>query len=150
MARTDFSTLDCSVARGISEVGDIWSFLIIREAMFGVRQYSKFLQNTNMARNVLTERLNALVSRGVMAKIDVGEHGTRYEYELTEKGRDLLPVIVAVRQWADKWVEPEDRAIVELTDSQRGKPLARLLVRDQRGRALDIEDITVRFPTGGR
>lgn len=138
------------MARGISEVGDIWSFLIIREAMFGVRQYSKFLQNTNMARNVLTERLNALVSRGVMAKIDVGEHGTRYEYELTEKGRDLLPVIVAVRQWADKWVEPEDRAIVELTDSQRGKPLARLLVRDQRGRALDIEDITVRFPTGGR
>lgn len=150
MARTDFSSLDCSVARGISEVGDIWSFLIIREAMFGTRQYTKFLEHLGIARNVLTERLNALVEHELMEKVDVGELGPRYEYQLTKKGQELLPIVVAIRQWADKWVEPENRQIVKLTDQKDGKPLKKIEVQDHEGNALKLDDITVGFPGSSR
>ncbi|MEM7358428.1 MAG: helix-turn-helix domain-containing protein [Pseudomonadota bacterium] len=146
MARTDFSSADCSVARGLTEVGDVWSFLIIREAMFGVRRYSDFQRKLDIAKNILRDRLNTLVENGILDKVNVGEYGTRFEYVLTEKGRDLLPIVITIRQWADKWIEPEKRNILVVKDAENNQPLPRIEVRNRKGKPLGLEDITASMP----
>lgn len=146
MVRTDFSSADCSVARGLTEVGDVWSFLIIREAMFGVRRYSDFQRKLDIAKNILRDRLTTLVENGILDKVNVGEYGTRFEYELTDKGRDLLPIVITLRQWADKWVEPEKRNILVVKDAETNQPLPRIEVRNSRGKPLGLEDITAEMP----
>lgn len=146
MSRTDFSSEDCSVARGLSEVGDIWSFLILREVMLGVMRFSDLQRNLNIAKNVLTDRLGKLVEHEILEKIDQGQHGPRFEYALTEKGRDLFPVMIAVRQWADRWVEPEKRKILILKDKNFEKPLARVKVHDAEGNEIDLDGITAELP----
>ena len=93
----------CSVARALSDVGDWWSLLIVRQAMYGTRRYSDFRDQLGIARNILVDRLAKLVDNGIFKKVDVGAHGQRYEYRLTDKGKDLFTVLVALRQWGDRW-----------------------------------------------
>lgn len=114
--------------------------------MLGVRRFSDLQRNLNIAKNVLTDRLNTLVKHEILEKIDQGQHGPRFEYELTEKGRDLFPVMIAVRQWADKWVEPEKRNILILKDKNFEKPLASIKVHDAEGNELDLDGITAELP----
>src|SRR5699024_304801 len=87
MARKRSHDLSCSVARALDEVGDWWSLLIVKEAMIGTRRFVDFQHNLGIARNILCNRLAQLVENGVLVKRDVGEHGIRYEYRLTDKGR---------------------------------------------------------------
>ena len=103
MARKRFDDSNCSVARALNEVGDWWSLLIVLHAMYGTRRFVDFQQQLGIAKNILCDRLAKLVDNEVLRKVDVGEHGSRFEYRLTEKGRDLFPVVVALRQWGDKW-----------------------------------------------
>lgn len=103
MARKRFDDSNCSVARALNEVGDWWSLLIVLHAMYGTRRFVDFQQQLGIAKNILCDRLTKLVDNEVLRKVDVGEHGSRFEYRLTEKGRDLFPVVVALRQWGDKW-----------------------------------------------
>ena len=103
MARKRFDDSSCSVARALNEVGDWWSLLIVLHAMYGTRRFVDFQQELGIAKNILCDRLARLVDNEVLRKVDVGEHGSRFEYRLTEKGRDLFPVVIALRQWGDKW-----------------------------------------------
>ncbi|HAJ43341.1 MAG TPA: transcriptional regulator, partial [Alcanivorax sp.] len=103
MVRKRFPDTHCSVARALNDVGDWWSLLVVKEAMLGTRRFVDFQQNLGIARNILCDRLARLLENGVLIKQDVGEHGTRYEYRLTDKGRDLFTVITALRQWSDRW-----------------------------------------------
>ncbi len=146
MARTDFSSLDCSVAQCLASVGDTWSFLIIRDAMFGVRRFSDFERSLNIAKNILRNRLASLVEEDILEKVDVGEHGPRYEYVLSEKGRDLFPVIIALRQWADRWVDPTERQALVMKDKAKGEPIPYMAVRDTEGNALDLSSVTAELP----
>lgn len=146
MARTDFSSLDCSVAQCLASVGDTWSFLIIRDAMFGVRRFSDFERSLDIAKNILRNRLASLVEQDILVKVDVGEHGPRFEYELTEKGRDLFPVMIALRQWADRWVDPTERQILVMKDKAKGEPIPYMAVRDTEGSPLDLSSVTADLP----
>src|SRR5690554_6072349 len=107
MARKRFDDSNCSVARALNQVGDWWSLLIVLHAMYGTRRFVDFQQELGIAKNILCDRLARLVENGVLKKVDVGEHGSRFEYRLTEKGRDLFPVVIALRQWGDKWRSEE-------------------------------------------
>ena len=133
----------CSVARALEEVGDWWSLLIVRQAMFGSRRFSEFQQQLGIARNILVDRLSRLVNTEVLKKVDVGETGKRYEYRLTEKGRDLFPVLVALRQWGDRWNRCEDQPALVLRDRRTGRPIPRVEVRDAEGRPVDLIDVIV-------
>lgn len=146
MARKDFSKVDCSVARCLDAVGDIWAFLIVRDAMFGITRYSDFQRSLGIAKNILRDRLEALVEQEILRKVDAGEHGPRFEYKLTEKGRDLFPVMVALRQWSDKWVEPEARNILIMTDRAKQQPLPYMRVLDGEGNPLTLHDIRAELP----
>ncbi|HRD99709.1 MAG TPA: helix-turn-helix domain-containing protein [Ilumatobacteraceae bacterium] len=107
MRRTSFEEMNCSVAQCLEVVGEWWSLLIVRDAFLGVRRFDDFQRRLGIARNVLNERLRTLVDAGVFDRVQYHDRPPRFEYRLTERGRDLWPVITAMRQWGDKWAAPE-------------------------------------------
>ena len=142
MVRKRFPDTHCSVARALNDVGDWWSLLVVKEAMLGTRRFVDFQQNLGIARNILCDRLARLLENGVLVKQDVGEHGTRYEYRLTEKGRDLFTVVTALRQWSDRW--NGESGGPELVDRANGEPVRTVAVRSADGRTLDVRAVVYR------
>jgi DNA-binding HxlR family transcriptional regulator len=139
-----FGDENCSVAQALEVLGDWWTLLLIREAMVGTRRFADFEANLGIAKNVLTQRLAHLVDRGVLARIDAGVHGTRYEYELTPMGKDLATVMTALREWADRWVFGEGREPLLVFDRRTGRPVPRLRIRGEDGELLRARDLDVR------
>ncbi|MFD3508232.1 winged helix-turn-helix transcriptional regulator [Nocardia sp. NPDC058666] len=92
-----------SVEAALSQVGDRWTFLILREAFFGVRRFVDMRRNLGVARNVLADRLKKLVDNGILERFEYSERPPRDEYRLTEKGRDLYGLTIALMQWGDRW-----------------------------------------------
>ena len=142
MARKRFDDSNCSVARALNEVGDWWSLLIVLQAMYGTRRFVDFQKELGIARNILCDRLARLLENGVLIKQDVGEHGTRYEYRLTDKGRDLFTVITALRQWSDRWNGESNGP--ELVDRANGEPVRTVAVQSTDGRTLDVRAVVYR------
>lgn len=143
MARKRFDDSNCSVARALNQVGDWWSLLIVLQAMYGTRRFVDFQQELGIAKNILCDRLARLVDNGVLKKVDVGEHGSRFEYRLTEKGRDLFPVVIALRQWGDKWNPAPDEAPLDLRDRATGQPLQTIQVQNAEGKPITVRDVFV-------
>jgi DNA-binding HxlR family transcriptional regulator len=104
MRRTSFAGMPCSVARTLEVVGEWWTMLVIREAFNGVRRFDDFHARLGIARNVLAARLQRLVEHGVLERRQYHDRPPRCEYRLTEKGRDLYPVLVAMLAWGDRWM----------------------------------------------
>ena len=99
--------MHCSVAQCLEVVGEWWSMLIIRDAFLGVSRFDQFQQRLGISRNVLNQRLAHLVEAGVLVKVPYMDHPPRYDYRLTDKGRDLWPVLTTMRQWGDKYAAPD-------------------------------------------
>src|SRR5262245_9027633 len=93
--------MTCSVARALSIVGDRWTLLILRDAFLRTRRFEDFQASLNLTRHRLADRLRKLVDAGVLERVRYQERPSRYEYRLTEKGRDLYPVIVSLVRWGD-------------------------------------------------
>jgi DNA-binding HxlR family transcriptional regulator len=106
MERKSFSDMHCSVAQTLEVVGQWWTLLILRDAILGVTRFDSFQERLGISRNVLNQRLARLVEHGVLTKVPYSEHPPRYDYRLTDKGRDLWPVITTMRQWGDKHAAP--------------------------------------------
>jgi DNA-binding HxlR family transcriptional regulator len=108
MGRVDFSEMPCTVAKTLEAIGDRWSLLIVRDAFYGLRRFDEFTADLGIARNVLTDRLAKLVEQGIFAKVAYEERPLRHEYVLTEKGRDLLGVVLAMAAWGDRWTTDDE------------------------------------------
>lgn len=147
MSRKRFLDTECPVARALDQVGDWWSLRIVLQAMYGTRRFVDFQQQLGIAKNILCDRLSRLVEHDVLRKEDVGEHGSRYEYRLTEKGRDLFTVVVALRQWGDKWI-PTEFPPLDLRDRENGEPIQTVRVLAEDGRALDVRDVFTQMDDG--
>lgn len=104
--------MPCSVARSLSILGDRWTLLILRNAFLAMRRFDDFQAGLGVTRHILADRLNRLVDAGVLKKVPYQDNPPRYEYRLTEMGRDLYPVLLALTAWGDKWL-----------DEGRGAPL---------------------------
>jgi DNA-binding HxlR family transcriptional regulator len=97
----------CSAARALELVGERWSLLIIRNALFaGATRYSDF-RSLDIATNILKTRLDGFIEAGIMERRSSGRHPDHFEYVLTEQGRDLANVIVALTEWGDRWLAPD-------------------------------------------
>lgn len=96
----------CSVEGALDVLGERWTFLVLREAFFGLRRFDDFQKKTGAARNLLTDRLATLVKSEVLIRVPYREDGQRerFEYRLTPKGKELYPILQALRQWGDKWL----------------------------------------------
>jgi len=141
--RRRFDDKNCSVAQALEVLGDWWTLLVVREAFVGVRRFADFEANLDISKNVLSARLEHLVARGVLARVDAGVHGTRYEYELTPMGKDLATVMTALREWGDRWICGEGREPLLAVDRRSGRRIPRLRILDNEGRPLAGRDITL-------
>jgi len=105
--RTSFEDMNCSVAQCLEVVGEWWSMLIVRDAFLGVTRFEDFHERLGISRNVLNQRLTHLVDAGVLKRVEYCDHPPRYDYRLTDAGRDLWFVLTAMRQWGDRWRAPD-------------------------------------------
>jgi DNA-binding HxlR family transcriptional regulator len=107
MLRRDYDGQNCSIARALEIVGERWSLLIIRDAFLGLSRFDEFQESLGIARNVLTDRLNRLVDEGILERARYSERPERYEYRLTEKGRELRLALAGLRQWGDAYLSKQ-------------------------------------------
>ena len=135
----------CPVARSLEAVGDAWSVLIVREAFAGKRRFCEFEKGLGVAKNILTVRLRKLVALGVLEQVLPSGGGVHHEYALTEKGRGLFLVLMAIRQWGEGCWGKAEYVLVDRRDRQPVKPLA---FHAHDGRELGAEDMEL-VPVSG-
>ena len=133
--------MNCGSAQAREALGDGWTLLIVRDGFFGIRRFSDFEASLGIAKNILSRRLKHLVDRDILAKVDVGEDGQRFEYRLTEKGEALLPLLTAMRDWSDQWVFGAGHEPVIVKDRRTNRRIPPLKVTDANGRALSRRDL---------
>jgi DNA-binding HxlR family transcriptional regulator len=95
---------ECSIARTLELVGERWALLALREVFLGVRRFDAIQRNTGAPRDVLSARLYKLLDAGILERRQYQERPTRLEYRLTDAGRDLLPVLLTLMDWGDKYL----------------------------------------------
>jgi DNA-binding HxlR family transcriptional regulator len=138
--RKSFSNMHCSVAQCLEVVGEWWSLLIVRDSFFGVTRFDDFQERLGISRNVLNQRLDHLVQAGVLVKVPYREHPPRHDYRLTDKGRDLWPVITTMRQWGDKHAAP-DGSPLQLIHKDCGEISHALLTCSTCGKTIGPKDV---------
>ena len=130
----------CSAARSLELLGDRWVLLLIREVLFGTRRFEDFAAHLGMARNVLSNRLAKLVKAGVLVQAPLRIDGRRQGYRLSEMGEDLVPVLVALMQWGDRWLQTPDTIPIRVIERATGKELLRMRPRNASGKELGFRD----------
>ena len=132
----------CSIGRAMEVLGERWTFLILREAFYGVRRFSDMQRNLGIARNMLSTRLQTLVGAGVLERRLYQAEPARYEYRLTPAGRDLYPSIVTLMRWGDKHLQGELGPPVVLHHNTCGHDADPRLVCGHCGEELRARDVT--------
>jgi len=141
--RFRYGSANCSIARTLGVVGEKWTLLVLREAFYGVRRFDDFHAALGCARNLLAARLKTLVAHGLLERVEYQDDRGRgrYEYRMTEKGRDLFPVVAALMQWGDRWTADEAGPAVRLTHRDCGEPVSVQLNCDGGHARLDARDV---------
>ena len=140
---------NCSAARALEVVGERWSLLIMRDALFrGTTRFSDFQRSLGLASNVLAKRLDGFVENGLMEQHVNPEHPEQQEYVPTDKGRDLKPVVLALTAWGDRWAAPNGPPVTFEHEGCGGKVEAHLLCL-KCGRSPDLAHVVAK-PTRSR
>jgi DNA-binding HxlR family transcriptional regulator len=141
--RRSLDAATCPVARSLDVMGERWALLIVRDAFDGMRRFGEFQKSLGVARNILADRLRRLVEANILETRPASD-GTSYEeYVLTEKGRSLFPVVVALRQWGEaNLYGPQDAHSVMLEQAS-GLPIRPMALLDAEGNALGPDDVRV-------
>jgi DNA-binding HxlR family transcriptional regulator len=133
----------CSAARALEIVGERWSLLIIRDALFaGATRFNDFLK-LGLATNILANRLEGFVDAGIMERRSYATNPDHGEYLLTDKGRDLAPAIVALTEWGDRWAAPDGPPILYI-HSECGSPITQQTNCATCGKVHDLAEVRVR------
>ena len=134
------AALSCPLPSAVEVIGEKWAFLILRGALNGLKHFEEFQAGLGIARNILSDRLSKLVAGGILERSPDPHDGRRVIYALTPKGEDLLPVVLALRQWGEKWGYGSMKVV--LADSRDHKPVRKLCVLSHDGRELNLSDLT--------
>jgi DNA-binding HxlR family transcriptional regulator len=124
-------------------IGEGWSILIIREAFLGARRFEEFQGRLGIARNILTARLKKLCANEILNRVPVKEGAKRHEYVLTRKGIDMMPMLVALTQWGDRWVFGENNEPVLFLERETDQPISSVKVFSMQGQVLRARDLKV-------
>jgi DNA-binding HxlR family transcriptional regulator len=120
-------------------IGEKWAFLILRGAFNGLQHFEEFQAGLGIARNILSDRLSKLVGGGILERRPDPDDGRRVIYSLSPKGEDLLPVVLSLRQWGEKW--GYGTLSIALADRRDGKPVRTICVQAHDGRELKLGDL---------
>ncbi len=110
MERTSFADMRCSLARTLEKIGDWWTPLILRDLFLGVRRFDALVEDLGISRNLLTSCLRALELQGMISRRAYQQKPLRHDYALSDAGRDLVPILLALTAWGDRWAQPEEGA----------------------------------------
>ena len=118
--RSELGHHPCSIARTLDVVGEWWTPLIVRDVAYGVRRFGAIQEDLGISANVLSDRLETLVAEGILERSRYRERPERYEYALTEKGAELIPALLALMQWGDRWAWSGSRGPVRVQHGECG------------------------------
>lgn len=149
MQRTSFARMRCSLARGLDLIGDWWSPLIIRDLFLGVARFDELVEDLGISRNLLTRRLKSLVRNGIVERKAYQRRPTRYAYRLTEAGRDLVPAILALTAWGDRWAQPPQGSPILFTHTMCGHQFQPQVTCSICGEAISAETVSAAPGPGG-
>lgn len=138
----EISGMPCSVARTLSVIGDRWTLLVLRDAFLRTRRFEDFQRSLGITRHLLAGRLRKLVEAGILERVRYQEKPPRDEYKLTEKGRDLYPVIVSLLRWGDRWMLDDKGPPLTLKHKTCGQTMHPTLVCPGCGEAVGPHDVT--------
>jgi DNA-binding HxlR family transcriptional regulator len=130
----------CSIAAALEAVGERWSFLILRASFNGLHHFEEFQSTLGIARNILSNRLGRLVENGILERAPDPSDRRKISYQLTDKGLDLLPVLISLRQWGERWVSGKPSNPV-LVDRYSRQPIQPVGVRAADGRSLSLDEL---------
>lgn len=132
--------VECGLPTALEAMGERWSFMILRGAFNGVRHFEEFLSEIGIARNILANRLTRLTESGILHRTPCPDDRRKVEYRLTEKGLDLLPTMIALRQWGERWGTggPSNPVLVDERDRQ---PILPVTLRGHDDRVLGHMDL---------
>jgi DNA-binding HxlR family transcriptional regulator len=142
MQRTSFAGQQCPLARSLDYVGEWWSIVVLRDAFHGLSRFDEFQQSLGIAPNMLSRRLKALVKSGLLRRRPYQHRPTRYAYVLTARGRDFLPVILALVAWGNRHLAREGVA-VEVCDRATGKSVRPVIVDSRTRKLLTADTISL-------
>lgn len=148
MPRSSFGEFSCSIARTVDVVGDSWTPLIVRDMFLGVDTFAELVRDLGIPRALLSTRLEQLAGAGIIGADLYSEHPPRRRYRLTESGLDLIPILVALMQWGDKWRAPTGPPMLLLHDC--GHSLGARLRCNACGSEVTADTISPRPGPGGR
>ena len=134
MQANPLADMNCSLAQTLAVIGERWTLMILRDAFFGVTRFDQFQRRLGVARNVLAQRLGRLVDEGILAKSGGGSRRTAYR--LTDKGFDLVPVLLAIAHWGDRHKPNPRGARMIFVDRDTGAPIQSMGIRAADGRPL--------------
>jgi DNA-binding HxlR family transcriptional regulator len=139
--REDLAAATCALPAALEAVGERWSFLILRAAFNGLHHFEEFQSTLGIARNILANRLGRLVDHGILTREAMADDRRKVEYRLTEKGAALLPAMLALRQWGERWAscEPSTPVLVDKRDEQ---PIRQIAILSHDGHELGLRDLS--------
>ena len=144
MKRKPLGHMNCSIAQTLEVVGDPWTLLIVRDAMFGTTRFDDFQRSLGIPRATLAARLDTLVEHGVLERRTYQERPERHDYALTAKGRDLRRIMVSMMQWGNQWSSLPSPPVT-LLDAETGAEIDPIYIDAVSGRPLSELRITHRF-----
>lgn len=136
---------ECSLPAALEAMGERWSFMILRAAFNGLHHFEEFQTELGIARNILANRLARLVDHGIMERAALPEDRRKIAYSLTDKGYALLPTMIALRQWGERW-ETCVPAFPTLVDARDRRPIREVAVLAHDGRVLGKHDLIWALP----
>ncbi|HHQ4304577.1 winged helix-turn-helix transcriptional regulator [Serratia fonticola] len=142
MKKTSFATTPCPIARSLGRVGEWWSILILRDAFHGLSKFDEFQQSLGLSPTLLTRRLKFLVESGILYKQRYHTRPVRYQYLLTERGKDFFPVLVTLFQWGNTHLS-EGAHSAELVDRRSGQPIQPQLIDALTQQPIALQHITL-------
>src|SRR5690242_8421773 len=135
MRHKSFAGMQCPIARSLERIGEWWSILILRDAFLGATRFEQFQKSLDIAPNMLTRRLNALVEAGLLERHRYSERPPRDEYRLTDRGRDFRPVLWALLAWGNRHFAPGGPSVI-VVDTETGEPADPVLVDRRTGKVM--------------
>ena len=154
MKRTDTSEWPCTIAQSVNVLGDHWNLLIIRQACMGTRRFDDFQAALGIGRNILTGRLQLLIDEGLLTRTEYQPNPPRFEYRLTDKGRDVYPILAAMAAWGDKWLVGPEGSPLTLHHDSCGNDMHAVVGCSECGQPLHVRAVKARpgpgYPRGER
>lgn len=140
----------CSIGRSLDVVGEPWTPLIIRDLWLRRNKFDEIQRNLEISRKVLTQRLQTLVEEGVVERKLYQQDPERYEYLLTEKGQELMNVLLALMAWGDRWVSQDEGAPMLIRHTACGKLAQAVATCSSCGEPLTVDDVQIAPGPGAR